>query len=804
MFDISKLKEVLVAYKEAFVPLQWPKEKFKWESVKSFQDHWDRDASNFPDMLTHALEKTGSLLASKNRFPAGMLQKFAKEAPEEVRAMFSALFNETQGGADVIKRIRAFKADSARLLEKYGDGAKNHYQDANAISTYLWLRYPNKYYIYKYSEVKRVAQAIGSNYIFKQGDRHLEENLTNFFAFYDELRAELKKDGELVELMRGQLTEDCYPDEALCVLTIDVGFYISRLGASLDEQLPKEEWRPTTYSPGLSVEDWSSLLKNRQVFTVGALEIMKRLKDFGGSATCKQLSEKYGASVNFYLSGSVTLAKRVAKETKCPLPPPGVRDSKWWPILYLGKYTSEGEVGVFIWKLRPELSEALDQIDLSNVELVSHQVVEEEAHNYWFLNANPRIWRFSAVDIGSVQSYTLRNEKGQKRRIYQNFLNAKAGDMVIGYESTPNKQVVAIARISTETDGEKIDFEKCEGLADPIPYNALKDSPELAQMEYFKTPQGSLFKLSKGEYEAIMKMIREKNPLPEMEKYDKAKFLEEVYMAEDKFDMLVEVLRNKKNVILQGAPGVGKTFAAQRLAYAMMGEKDESRVKVVQFHQSYSYEDFVMGYKPENDGFALKKGIFYQFCKEAEAHKDQAFFFIIDEINRGNMSKIFGELLMLIEQDYRGAKYAITLVCNGERFSVPQNLYIIGMMNTADRSLAMIDYALRRRFSFFDIEPGFDSEGFKRYQQKLDNKTFSRLVAKVVELNRAILEDKSLGKGFCIGHSYFCHQERCSNQWLQAIVNYDILPMLREYWFDDLPKLEKWERELRGVFDETK
>ncbi len=280
--------------------------------------------------------------------------------------------------------------------------------------------------------------------------------------------------------------------------------------------------------------------------------------------------------------------------------------------------------------------------------------------------------------------------------------------------------------------------------------------------------------------------------------YSKADFLNEVYMTEESCDSLLNVLRNKKNIILQGAPGVGKTFAARRLAWSMMGEKDNSRIEFVQFHQNYSYEDFVMGYKPAKDGFELKHGIFYQFCQKAAGRPDKEFFFIIDEINRGNMSKIFGELLMLIEKDYRGTE--VTLAYAGLPFSVPENLYIIGMMNTADRSLAMIDYALRRRFSFFDMEPGFDSEGFTRYRNGLNNEMLNRLIDKIKELNCEITLDKSLGKGFCIGHSYFCGMDTCTEDKLHAIVDYDILPMLREYWFDDAGKLRKWETALQGVF----
>lgn len=797
MFDIFRLKEVLVKYKENFVSKQWPNEKYKWEAVKCFQDNWDINAPDFADMLTRSLAKTYNLLASINNFPAKMIQGFAKVAPEEVRAMYIALFDESK---DVVSRILEFKNQSSILLEKYGNGAGQHYQYENAVSTYLWLRYPEKYYIYKYGEVKTVVDELGSDYRFKKGA--YADNLRNFFALYDEIRAELKNDGGLVNLLKDQLTDACYPDAELCTLTIDVGFYISRYYSSEKPGTPAaEEWWPTDYSPAISVEEWGALLGDEEVFTTSSLEIMKRIKDYGGQATCKQLSVKYGESVNFYISGSATLARRVSEKTGCPVMPRDEKSSRWWPILYLGKNARKDEEGCYVWKLRPELSEALDKVNLTNVALYVQAAPGEEVHNYWFLNANPKIWSFSALAVGSVQSYTLYNENGNKRRIFQNFLDAKAGDMIIGYESTPVKQIVAIGRVIAEQDGEKIYFEKIEGLSSPIDFSALKECSELAKMEFFTMQQGSLFRLTKGEYDFIIDMIREENPLAvadKIEKYDKEAFLDEVYMTESKYDTLVAVLKNKKNIILQGAPGVGKTFAAKRLAYSIMGEKDESRIEFVQFHQNYSYEDFMMGYKPVNDGFELKYGIFYRFCQKAANRPDKDFFFIIDEINRGNMSKIFGELLMLIERDYRGTK--ATLAYNGMTFSVPKNLYIIGMMNTADRSLAMIDYALRRRFSFFDIEPGFTSEGFMKYQQNLDNETFSLLVAKVQELNKEISMDKSLGKGFCIGHSYFCGQTECTEEWMHTIVDYDILPMLSEYWFDDLNKLQRWENILHGVF----
>ncbi len=280
-------------------------------------------------------------------------------------------------------------------------------------------------------------------------------------------------------------------------------------------------------------------------------------------------------------------------------------------------------------------------------------------------------------------------------------------------------------------------------------------------------------------------------------KYTKTDFLNEVYINENSYDTLVDLLDMKYNIILQGAPGVGKTFIAKRLAYSIMGEKDTSRVSMVQFHQNYSYEDFIQGYRPVENGFKLESGSFYKFCKAAEIDDERPYFFIIDEINRGNLSKIFGELMMLIECDKRGDK--LKLLYKDEWFTVPKNIRIIGMMNTADRSLAMIDYALRRRFAFFDVAPAFDSDGFKQYLTEKNNNKLDKLILVIKTLNDTISSDESLGDGFRIGHSYFCTNKEITDRLLQSIVEYEIIPLIKEYWFDEPTKVRDWTANLRGA-----
>ena len=286
--------------------------------------------------------------------------------------------------------------------------------------------------------------------------------------------------------------------------------------------------------------------------------------------------------------------------------------------------------------------------------------------------------------------------------------------------------------------------------------------------------------------------------------YTKQNFLNEVFMKETDYDKLVALLKHKKNIILQGAPGVGKTFTAKRLAYSLIGAEDDSRIEMVQFHQNYSYEDFVMGYRPSENGFELRSGVFYDFCETARNDINNEYYFIIDEINRANLSSVFGELLMLVENDYRD-KHVNLVYKKDELFSVPHNVYIIGMMNTADRSIAMIDYALRRRFSFFTMKPGFESNGFMVWQHKVSNDVFDTLIEKIKKLNADIAADGSLGEGFCIGHSYFVYDEKNIpangvEAWLRNVVYYDICPMLDEYWFDDKQKSEHWQNELTGIF----
>jgi 5-methylcytosine-specific restriction protein B len=440
------------------------------------------------------------------------------------------------------------------------------------------------------------------------------------------------------------------------------------------------------------------------------------------------------------------------------------------------------------------------------------RVAEEPSRTgvaYWWLNANPKIWDLRKGSVGSTQAYTTHNEAGNKRQKFKYFAQVKAGDILIGYITTPDKEIAAICEVTRgvySDDGrDRIEFRKIEQLKDPVTWEELKAEPALANCEPLNNNQGSLFAVNPSEYEVIRSLIDERalgGASNRVEAFSVTDALKDLFMAPEALETILARLKRKKAVILQGPPGVGKTFVAKRLAYAQMEERDEKRVVMVQFHPNYAYEDFVQGYRPSERGLERRDGVFYRFVRLARNNPDKDWFFIIDEINRGNLAKIFGELLMLIEADKRGLRHAIPLTYSdsaAETFHLPENLNFIGTMNTADRSLAMVDYALRRRFSFVTLHPELDSQAFGQWLKSrgAGDGLVDKIKRRVGEVNKVIAQERDLGPGFQIGHSFFCPPEGTvpDDPWFREVVHGEIKPLLEEY-FESRDKVNSLVQEL--------
>lgn len=811
--DKAKFIEILSEYKNEF-HARWNYEMYKWELIQQFQNNWNINAENFHDMLEQALPNT-NLLNSANFFPRLMILAFAKIVPEEVRAMFKNLFDESQ---DLEQRLKNFKQSADKIKNENGDWT-SHYQQENVMSIYLWLKYPEKYFIYKFSECKHFAEELNNDFIPKKG--LAEKNVAGCFDFYRKLTNLVKEDKEMTDMFENALTPECYPDENYNTLIADIVFFagqkqnknkqsLSFLEDALNNTNINFKYENKFYNIELSGEKYQI-----------------KMRTYNGNYNFISKNELPELKDNIFVAVVYWIQNKPSKIFLCPTTlwkddTNGIFKEKNYEGL-----SSGAEWGINLTENKISL---LEEYEFSKMiaKLTGTKIVNKEKH-YWVLSAGEKakLWEdfkensiiaigWDDWELGDLKEYNDRQNLADKIATIDNQTSNKnnvlclwqfANDIQIG-------DVVYIKDGRTKLLGRGIVKSDYKYDSNRETYKHIRNV-EWTNIGEWESPYTQPVKTLTD----ATSFVDEINKMEEMmlnnnessgitlnisyPKYTKDDYLNEVFQTEEEYENLKNLLLNKKNIILQGCPGVGKSYSAKRLAYSIMGKKDESRIAFIQFHQNYSYEDFIMGYKPCEDGFILSKGVFYEFCKKAEADKDRSYFFIIDEINRGNLSKIFGELLLCIENNYRGFNVTLAYEDKKQLFNVPKNLYIIGMMNTADRSLAMMDYALRRRFSFYKMTPAFAKKGFQDYQKNLNNEEFNDVIGTIKQLNAEIEQDDSLGAGFCIGHSYFSNitKETCSTKCLNSIIKYDILPTLEEYWFDDKARYNSWENKLNGVLN---
>lgn len=794
------IRRVVSQYKESFAAW-FPDEVYKWRAVQCFQEHWKPEREDFAEMLRDSLSQAENLLDTNHSFPRKMITLFAEQEPDTVRSMFQQLLDPE---ADVVEQIQNFKQCADILLSKYQskESMKQHYQGDRTICTYLFFAQPSKRFLYQYGKLKAFLEETGLSATCKKGD---PQNVLTYQEIANKVLACVQQDSELLNMYsrkQEELGSEYYPDTEHHLLTDDIIYFGSRLCRS-------DYWPSLAeYDPEISTEQWLELLSNRAVCTAENLRILKAIQQVGGEATCKQLSLKLGDTSAHYNGSMVQLARRVQEKTDCPLVQSENNDQKWWPILFVGRTALQDQPGTYSWKLRDELEDALEL--LPQKEVNNPMPFEKNTILYGppgtgktYQTVNYAVAIIEGKTLEDVQSETHEEVLKRYRQYRQDGrIEFTTFHQSFGYEDFIEGIRPVFAEDKAEDYGD-ISYEIADGIFKKFCAAAQPPAVDPNQNPYGFSEFPTIWKVSLGGtgQHPIRDYCMKNNCIRiGWDDYGVNVTDETNYTIGGK--TVLNAFLNR----MQVGDIVLSCYSARSIdAVGVVTGEPEWHPEFDEYKRLRTVKWLIKGKNISIGEFRLEKSLTLStvyrlnttvatvidvlnkngFSGTAPAKGTKGpYVFIIDEINRGNISKVFGELITLIEPSKRlgqSEELQARLPYSHEEFGIPDNVYLLGTMNTADRSIALLDTALRRRFSFVEMMPdsrvldGIEVEGIS-------------ISGLLTTLNRRI--EVLFDREHTLGHAFFTPlRQSPSIDTLGEIFRDKVVPLLQEYFYDDYEKI---------------
>lgn len=799
-WDLSAdpIRRIISQYKESF-DIWFPEEIYKWRAVQCFQEHWNPDSSDFAEMLKKCLAQAGNLLDTNYSFPCKMIAFFSEKEPDTVRSMFQQLLTP---GADIVEQIQNFKQSADTLLAKYQfkESMKQHYQGDRTICTYLFFAQPDQYFLYQYGKLKAFLAETGLQATCKMGDTH---NILAYQEVANLVLSCVQQDSELLDLFeikRKEFGNAYYPDPAHHLLTDDIIYFGSRLYKS-------DYWpSPAEYDPEISTQQWLELLEERSVCTAENLEILKVVQELGGEATCKQLSLQSGKPSAHYNSSMVQLARRVQEKTGCQLVQNKNEDQKWWPILFVGRTALPGQPGTYSWKLRDELADALKclpQKEGNNPMSFAKNTIlygpPGTGKTYQTVN-----YAVAIIEGRSLEEVRTENHEEVLKR-YQQYRQDGRIEFTTFHQSFGYEDFIEGIRPKffgeNEEEAGEIQYEITKGIFKAFCLKAQIPITDAKQSPYGFSDTPSVWKVSlggTGEHPLRNYCMQNDCIRIGWDEYGETVTDETNYFVGGKYVLNAFLNRMQLGDIVLSCYSA-RTIDAIGVITGdpewLSNEKHYKRFRKVNWllkGKKINIEEFQLSrslvqstvYQLDTTAAEVIKVLEKNGFAPTTVVETKPYVFIIDEINRGNISKIFGELITLIEPSKRLGQsegLQVRLPYSQKLFGIPDNVYLLGTMNTADRSIAMLDTALRRRFSFVEMMPdsgildGIEVEGIS-------------VGGLLTTLNRRI--EVLFDREHTLGHAFFTPLRQSSSiQTLGEIFRDKIVPLLQEYFYDDYEKI---------------